>query len=407
MADPRIRMYRDAITALRAGRFDVEIPIGHDDGLGELGRALEDLVRHFESRSKMSQALSQVVERVSSGLTLDEVCGGVYDSLRTLIPYDRMGVAFVEDRGHLVRAHWGRHDGGPLRLTRGYSAPLRGSSLEPIIATGQSRILGDLEAYLAAHPSSESTRLMVQEGIRSSLTCPLVALGKRVGFLFFSSRRKHTYRDDHRGTFEEVAAQLSLAIEKGRIYENLLAATRDLEAQKDDLEYRAAHDHLTTIWNRGAIVDLLQREVARSHRERRPLSVLLVDVDHLKEINDRHGHAAGDAVLLEVAERLEAGLRSAEVVGRYGGDEFMIVLYPCGAKDAEVVTSRLRRSVASSPIHTPVGPIDATISLGVAVANGHPVPDRIVEAADEALYRAKHSGRNCHVLAADNVDRGP
>jgi diguanylate cyclase (GGDEF)-like protein len=274
-----------------------------------------------------------------------------------------------------------------------------------VIATGEARIIRDLEAYVAQHPASESTRLILQEGIRSSLTGPLVAMGKRVGFIFFSSRRKNAYRDQHRRAFHEVAAQLSLAIEKSRLYEGLLAANRELETLRDRLEYRAAHDALTTIWNRGAIVDLLSREVARSRREGRPLAVALADIDHFKKVNDTHGHAVGDTVLCAVAERLAAGLRAAEVVGRYGGEEFMVVLYPCSQRDAAVVMERLRLQVASRPIPTPVGAIPTTISIGVVVTDGGLEPGQIVEAADQALYRAKRLGRNRVELAGcDGAD---
>jgi diguanylate cyclase (GGDEF)-like protein len=392
--DPRIRTYCDAARALQAGRFDVTIPAEGDDGLAELGVALRDLAQAFESRLKVSHTLSQLAEKVNSGLALEDVLGCVYDSFRSVVPYDRIGVSFLEEDGKVVRARWARTDGGPILLGRGYSAPLRGSSLQSIIATGEARILGDLEAYLAQHPQSESTRLIVEEGMRSSLTCPLLAMGKSVGFIFFSSRHRNAYGEKHRIVFQELALQLSLAIEKSRLYEDLLAANGQLKALRDQLEYRADHDSLTAIWNRGAIVDLLFREVSRSRRESQPLAVALADIDHFKVVNDTHGHAIGDAVLREVADRLRAGLRSAEVVGRYGGEEFMIVLYPCGPHDARVVMERLRGQVASCPIQTPVGPIPTTISMGAAVTDGSLHSDWIVEAADRALYRAKQLGRN-------------
>lgn len=396
MGDPRVRICREAVSGARAGRLDVEIPDASDADLSELGRAYRDLARALGEQLKICRVLARVAETVNSGFTLDDVCAYVYESLHALIPYDRLGLSLLEDADGdpIVQARWVRHDGGSIRLARGYTGPLRGSSLERVISTGEARILDDLEAYLAEHPESEATRLMVEEGIRSSLTCPLVALGQRVGFLFFSSRRKGTYRNVHGGAFQQVAAQLSLAIEKSRLYESLLEANRQLEAMRTDLGYRAAHDPLTTAWNRGAIEDLLIREVARSRREARPVCVLMVDVDNFKAINDTHGHAVGDVVLRKVAERLEAGLRSAEVVGRYGGDEFLIALYPCNMGEAEIVGARLRRQIAAHPVQTPAGPIAVTISLGVAVADGCLAPDRIVEAADDALYRAKRSGRN-------------
>jgi diguanylate cyclase (GGDEF)-like protein len=406
LVDPRITSYDRAARGLRAGRFNVQIPIGRDDAVGHLGLALRELARALESRLRVSRTLASVAERVNSGLTLDEVLGCVYDSFRSIIPYDRIGVAFIEGNGRVVRARWARSEAGPLRLDGGYSERLHGSSLERVIATGEARIIRDLEAYLALHPASRSTRLILEEGIRSSLTGPLVAMGKRVGFIFFSSRQRNAYRDPHRRAFHEVAAQLSLAIEKSRLYEGLLAANQELETLRDRLEYRVAHDALTLIWNRGAILDLLSREVARSRREGRPLAVALADIDHFKKVNDAHGHATGDTVLRAVAERLGAGLRASEVVGRYGGEEFMVVLYPCSRRDVRIAMERLRLQVASHPIPTAVAPIPTTISIGAAVTEGHLEPGQIIEAADKALYRAKELGRN-RVELADGMAPDP
>jgi diguanylate cyclase (GGDEF)-like protein len=186
---------------------------------------------------------------------------------------------------------------------------------------------------------------------------------------------------------------------QSRLHEDLLAVNHELATLKERLEDRAARDPLTTIWNRGAIVELLSRELARSRRDRRPLAVVLADIDHFKVVNDTHGHTIGDAVIREVACRLGAGLRSAEVLGRYGGEEFLAVLYPCGRHDAEIVMERLRRQVASRPVQTAAGPIETTVSLGAAVSATPLDAYRIVDAADKALYRAKRLGRNRSELA--------
>jgi diguanylate cyclase (GGDEF)-like protein len=406
LVDSRIREYLAAVEALKAGRFDADLPTEGGDDVGRLGSALRELGLALRRRLGVSDLLTRIGEEVNSGLVLDDVLDSVYDSFRSVIPYDRIGVALLEEQGTVVRARWARSEARELRIGRGYSASLEGSSLGRVISTGEARILGDLEAYLAEHPDSDSTRRVVEEGMRSSLTCPLVALGRRVGFLFFSSLRKHAYGEEHRALFHRIAVQLSVVIEKSRLYEDLLAANRRLETLASGLEYHAAHDTLTTIWNRGAIMNLLGREQARARREGRSLAVLLADIDHFKRVNDTHGHAVGDAVLHEVARRLESGLRSAEVVGRYGGDEFMVVLYPCRRENATVVMERLRRQVAARPVSTTAGAIPTTISVGAAVAEAPLDPDQIIEAADQALYSAKQGGRNRVELIAA-ADRSP
>lgn len=180
------------------------------------------------------------------------------------------------------------------------------------------------------------------------------------------------------------------------------AGKRILELQdallraQDALHFEAAHDRLTGIWNRGAILDLLIREVERRHRSHEPLGLIMVDVDHFKKINDKHGHLVGDEVLRQVALRLAAVLRSYDSVGRYGGEEFLILLPGCHASDLVASAERLRQCISNLPIETGAGQIPVTLSLGVSSVDGHESPDceTFLRAADAALYRAKHEGRN-------------
>jgi diguanylate cyclase (GGDEF)-like protein len=166
----------------------------------------------------------------------------------------------------------------------------------------------------------------------------------------------------------------------------------------DDLQFAAAHDPLTGLWNRGAILDLLKREVSRRQRNGDPLGVIMSDIDYFKKINDTHGHLVGDAVLREVTRRLAAGVRPYDVVGRYGGEEFLIVFPGCGAANLIVGAERLRHCIADQPVETSVGPIPVTLSLGLAsVEQGEKETldcEAFLRTADEALYAAKARGRN-------------
>ena len=394
--DPRVRTYRDAVEALRAGRTDVEVVAGPgDDAVAELGRSIQGLARAFQGRLSLMTTLSRVTEKVNSGMTLDEVLGFVDETLQPLIPHDRTGVALI-DEGGMVRARWARSAASVIHLGPGYAAPLDGSSLQRVISTGEPRILGDLEAYLADHPQSDSTRRIVREGMRSSLTAPLVARGRPIGFVFFSSLRPHAFSSEHTGLFREIAGQLSLIVEKSLLIEDLAAANRKLLEAQEALQHQAAHDPLTTLWNRRGMVDVLGMELSRADREGSSLAVLVIDIDHFKQVNDVHGHAVGDDVLRETARRLQRGLRTTEVVGRWGGDEFIAVLRPCTLETAMRVAERSRVQVESLPILTRIGPIQLTVTVGAVVcpAGGAASPDRLIESADQALYRAKRAGRN-------------
>ncbi len=180
----------------------------------------------------------KVTEDINAGLVLDEVLGHVFESFRPIIPYSRIGFSLLEDEGKTVRARWARSDASTLRISAGYQAPLKGSSLERIIETGRPRILNDLEAYLEEHPLSDSTRKLVEEGMRSSLTCPLVAMGKPTGFMFFTSMEPGAYRDTHVEIFLQIAGQLAVIVEKGRLYQQLI----ELNELKNKFLGIAAHD---------------------------------------------------------------------------------------------------------------------------------------------------------------------
>lgn len=238
MTDPRLSKYRDAAISMKDGNFVVDVPIGRLDKIGRLGLALQELGKTLEKKLAETRELSRITEQVSAGLVLDDVLDQVYSSFNTIIPYDRIGLSLVEEDGKVVRARWVRSSAESVKLGRGYSAPLAGSSLKKIIETGEPRILNDLEEYLREHPHSESTRLIVEEGVRSSLTCPLSAMGRAVGFVFFSSMKSHTYEGAHVEIYRQIAGQLSLMVEKGRMVQELI----ELNEQKNRLLGVIVHD---------------------------------------------------------------------------------------------------------------------------------------------------------------------
>ncbi|HRY28729.1 MAG TPA: GAF domain-containing sensor histidine kinase [Elusimicrobiota bacterium] len=247
MSDPRIPEYLKAVETLKDGSFQIELPCGFDDDIGRLGRALVDLGPAMEKKLGEIHTLLKITEKISSGRSLEEILNLVYDSFRAVIPYDRIGVALIEEAGATVRTRWGRSETSPQFFPPDYSAPLKNSSLQKVAETGRPRIINDLESYLSSHPESESTRLILKEGVRSSLTCPLIAEGKAIGFLFFSSRQRDTYRNPHADIFLLIAGLISEIIEKGRLHDSLLA----LNEQRSRILGMVVHDlrqPLSVIW---------------------------------------------------------------------------------------------------------------------------------------------------------------
>ncbi len=168
----------------------------------------------------------------------------------------------------------------------------------------------------------------------------------------------------------------------------------ELRAALKASEFQASHDSLTGILNRPAILEILIKELARARRNKTPLSVIMADIDHFKQVNDTYGHLAGDRVLREVAQRITSSIRQYDHCGRYGGEEFLLVIPGSERSTAREIAERLRRAVSSEQISINDNTIPVTLSLGIAEYNGEQDIDLLIKEADSALYRAKEQGRN-------------
>jgi two-component system cell cycle response regulator len=176
---------------------------------------------------------------------------------------------------------------------------------------------------------------------------------------------------------------------------------------QEALRDQAAHDPLTGLLNRRACLDSLSAELSRGRRAGNPVCIVMVDIDHFKNINDSHGHLAGDEVLCEVARRMRSSLRPYDTIGRFGGEEFLLVLPGCSLDAGVKLAERMCQLVRSAPAKARDKSVDVSISLGVAFAR-QPVPgdlEALLASADAALYRAKEAGRNRVEVSLDL--RGP
>lgn len=182
----------------------------------------------------------------------------------------------------------------------------------------------------------------------------------------------------------------------------LRAGKRIIELQtellnaREELRERAAKDLLTLLPNRSSIVDGLQRELARCHRDQRTVGIILLDLDHFKDVNDSLGHFAGDVVLRETATCLRSNMRPYDLVGRYGGEEFLVVLPNSDLPQTVVQAERIRARLSELKLFVDGRELNITASFGVTVSDGlERLPEQLIRVADEALYRAKNAGRNC------------
>ena len=172
------------------------------------------------------EALAHVSLKIEEGKSIEEILQVLFDHVQTVIPCDRVGLAFLADDDSRVEAHVAIANYGPLRLQRGYAADLQGSSLERVLRSGRPRIIGDLDLYARAHPNSDSTHRLMREGIRSSMTCPLVAGGRPLGFFFFSSRQPNAYTEREVLLELKVAQRLGRAVEKAYRMDQVEASKR-------------------------------------------------------------------------------------------------------------------------------------------------------------------------------------
>lgn len=197
---------------------------------------------------------------------------------------------------------------------------------------------------------------------------------------------------------EELKARLRTGLRILNLEDRLVEA-------REQMRFQATHDGLTALWNRGMIIDLLGRELARSVREHFSTAILMCDLDHFKNVNDTYGHLVGDDVLRETAKRLLASVRSYDFVGRYGGEEFLVVLNNCNPSHALARAEEIRKAIAQRPVPSSSGPIPVTMSLGLLMNQewGRKPVEELLHEADAALYAAKAAGRNCVRIASPNL----
>lgn len=200
---------------------------------------------------------------------------------------------------------------------------------------------------------------------------------------------------------EELKARLRTGL-------RILDLENRLVEAREEMRFKASHDALTTLWNRAVILELLGRELSRSHREKATTVIILCDIDHFKAVNDSFGHLVGDEVLRETARRLLASVRSYDFVGRYGGEEFLVVLNNCDPTFAFARAEEIRNTITQRPVQTSTGPVPVTMSLGLLLSHewGKLSVEELLREADSALYAAKRAGRNCVKVAKTNADSG-
>ena len=397
----RVDAYGSWIAQLRSGASVPNLRFDPADPLSRIGQELQLLADTLTRREHELRHLFDLVGTVEQGLFVEDVLNLIYDNFKGLIPYERIGCAFLSGNGASLTTYWARSDLGPVQISAGYSQPLAGSSLEQSLQSGQPHILNDLESFLKAKPQSESTRRIVLEGGRSSIACPLIVEHRTIGCLFFTSREKDAYKGMLQTIYRQIAGQVSAVLDNSRVYLQIIERNRQLLEESRNLTEIANHDALTGVLNCGAIMQATDRALVEAARTLKPIGVIMADIDHFKAVNDRFGHPTGDVALKEFARRLAGVIRQSDRLGRYGGEEFLIIASgPLTNETLNKATERLRAAIVASPFNLDGEATTISASFGAVIASGiDELAQDMIAAADRALYTAKNSGRNRVVIA--------
>jgi two-component system cell cycle response regulator len=318
--------------------------------LSEIGRVARSLVQFEETFISVMGLVSRVVEFTVGAMAFLE--------------HDEMDVELLLNR----------------RPTPAVVAEARERLLEAVVAARGGTPLGRVRLREMAGPDSA---LSSEESALGAFACFPVETGSRLaGMLVLTGKAVARMTPETRAFLAQVANQAHIVLENSRLFERV----RNL----------AIRDSLTDLFNHRHAMDLVQHEFDRLGRYQSAFSVLMIDVDHFKRINDQHGHPTGDGVLREMAQVLRESLRAVDALGRYGGEEFVAILPHTGSEEAKQTAERIRQHVQLHRFHAGEHEVRMSISVGVATA---PAPEldgaeALLREADKALYRAKEAGRN-------------
>jgi diguanylate cyclase (GGDEF)-like protein len=359
-----------------------------------------DSSRADRQRFQMN-ALANITRVMSESEDLETVLNSIGGTIAAVTGIDYVSIDIVDSDGvvklRCVNSLHPRLEERRGKWTRGGSRP--DPVRDEVLKTRRPMLFTDAQNDERIPESGRN--FFVRILIRSAATFPLLAKEEVLGTLSFASHRPLGFGASEVELLEGLTAQVASAIKGIQLYQELEESREQLEQSMGIEHHLARTDSLTGIPNRRFLDETVETECARARRYGQPLSVIMVDVDHLKGVNDGWGHAAGDDALRYVAQLARETCREVDVVGRCGGDEFLFVLPSTGAREATSIAERFRRRLAESPIATDGEPVHVTVSLGVAEWDSETMeePTALIRQADRVMYMAKAIGRNRTMVA--------
>ena len=333
-------------------------------------------VRLFQSEKRHAQEaeiLREAGSIVAATLSQEETIERILAQLKRVIPYDSASVQLLGDGYIEIVGGQGWENASEVV---GMRFPIPSDNPNTIvIEERRPYVLNDAPSAYAAFREGPHSH------IHSFLGVPLIVGDQVIGMLAIDSKEPDFFDEHHVRLTTAFADQVAVAIQNARLFK--------------EVQQLAHTDSLTGLNNRRRFFELAQHEIKRRERHPTPLAVIMLDVDHFKLVNDTYGHAIGDLALQTVARRCKQAVRNIDILGRYGGEEFVSILLGTDLYGAKIVAERLRQRVEAPPIETENGPLTVTISIGIAELTPDCQDlDLLLRRADQALYMAKQAGRN-------------
>lgn len=332
-------------------------------------QAVEDARRRADTSETLRKAGMVVAERSDFRETVNHIL----EQLKRMVFYDSASVQLLEGNELYIIGGSGWKDSKEIADIH---FPIPGNNPNTVvIEKGSPYYLPD------AGKNYKQFNHPPHNHIRSWLGVPMIVQDKIIGLMAIDSKQPNGFSEQDIMVASEFANQVAIALENARILQ--------------ETQTQAVTDALTGVYNRRGLFQMGEFEFQRARRIQRPFSVMMFDIDHFKMVNDTYGHAVGDQVLQQLAQRCAKTSRATDLVGRYGGEEFVILLTETNLEAAKIIGERLRHSIQNRPFITDAGELVVTTSIGVTESIPTDTLTTLIKRADVALYKAKNAGRNC------------
>ena len=339
----------------------------------------------LEESHRNITAISQIGRELTSTLNIEEILQTLYESVQTLMEANVFGIAFYDEETKVVEYK--------LMLEEGERIPLSQKKLGDR-GTYTERCVFNRVAVVENEVPTDASRLLgaqKERPVRSLIYCPLQFAEKIIGVMTVQSYSPNAYTEQHVNTLMALANYVAIALNNSQKSEALRDAARNLE-QLSKL------DPLTGLYNRRHIIEKMEEERLRFLRYDTSFSLIILDIDYFKRVNDTYGHDCGDYVLVQVANKMRQLLRQQDCLARWGGEEFLILMPETDADGARALAERLRQSIHDMGLDYNGIYLHVTVTLGICQYVHELSIDEIIMRADRALYRGKKRGRDCVVI---------